>query len=490
MSRVSFPCQFVSIRSTSRVAVALIAGAAALTLAAPAGAHHRDRPHRPDDLQVVTVRPYSITVSWARVPGAYAYRLYRNDARAGWQREPRVFTFWGLRCNESYRLGVRAFDRDGDRSRRRSLQARTGACLPRNTELPMITGLPEETQTLVASPGSWESVEPLTFSYQWGRCAANGNSCSSIFGATGPTYVVGAADAGLTLRVRVFAENTAGSRMATSPAAGPVGGDPSPEPEPDPEPDPDPDPEPNPDGDCTIADTSGCVPGTTLRLTDTRFLCDRPLSSYGTLPLKVDLDFTPGRRFGENGAIDLYTGCAGDGDPATIDLIVDVEGDGVTYGPGVDAFKVRQAAGYNAGIQLTGHIDCGPRYAPDVHQDGVQLQGGRNITFVDFSVGNYANGRSTCQGAGGAFFYSGASGYVPTNIDVVRGSYIACNHSLFMGLGSGDVLDADFRSGRTDGSDPLCSQFAASPACTGDAPGVTTTSVTCQRWNPSTDRWE
>ncbi len=226
-----------------------------------------------------------------------------------------------------------------------------------------------------------------------------------------------------------------------------------------------------------------------MRLTDTKFLCDRPLSSYGTLPLKVDLDFTPAGVRRERRDRPLH-GLRRRRRPATIDLIVDVEGDGVTYGPGVDAFKVRQAAGYNAGIQLTGHVDCGPRYAPDVHQDGVQLQGGRNITFVDFSVGNYANGRSTCQGAGGAFFYSGASGYVPTNIDVVRGSYIACNHSLFMGLGSGDVLDADFRSGRTDGSDPLCSQFAGSPACTGGAPGVTTTSVTCQRWNPSTDRWE
>ena len=180
-----------------------------------------------------------------------------------------------------------------------------------------------------------------------------------------------------------------------------------------------------------------------MRLTDAKFLCDRPLASYGPLPLKVDVDFTPGRLFGGNGAIDLYTGCAGDGDPTTIDLIVDVEGDGVTYGPGVDAFKVRQGAGYTAGIQLTGHVDCGPKYTPSQHQDGVQLQGGRNIAFVDFSVGDYANGRSTCQGAGGAFFYSGASGYSPTNVDVVRGSYIACNHSLFVGGGtSGDIVGA------------------------------------------------
>jgi hypothetical protein len=487
MSRMLSPCQFFATRSKTRVTALLITGAA-LTLAAPAGAHHRDRPHRPDDLRVTTVRPYSVTVTWAHVPGAYAYRLYRDDARAGWQREPRVFTFWGLRCDESYRLGVRAFDRDGDRSRRRSLRVRTGACAPRNTALPTITGTTEESETLVAWPGSWESAEPLTFTYQWGRCAADGGPCASIFGATDSAYVVTAADAGLTLRVRVSAESAAGSRMATSGAVGPVGGVPLPDPDPDPEPEPE--PEPDPDGRCTTADTSGCIPGTTVRLTDARFLCDRPLSSYGTLPLKVDLDFTPGRRFGENGAIDLYTGCAGDGNPTTIDLIVDVEGDGVTYGPGVDAFKVRQGAGYSAGIQLTGHVDCGPRYAPDVHQDGVQLQGGRNITFVDFSVGNYAGGRSTCQGAGGAFFYSGASGFVPTNIDVVRGSYIACNHSLFRGMGSGDVVDARFRSGRTDGSDPLCAEFAGAPACDGSAPGVTMTGLTCERWNVTTDRWE
>ena len=486
MSRTPSPCLLFSIRSKTRVAVGLIAAAVALSLAAPVGAHHGDRPHRPADVRATTVRPYSVTVTWTRVPGADAYRLFRNGARAGVQHHPREFTFWGLRCDESYSLGVRAVDRDGDRSRLRSLRVRTDACPPVNTAPPTITGTTEESETLVAWPGSWESAEPLTFSYQWGRCAADGGSCASIFGATESTYVVREADAGFTLRVRVSAENPGGSRTATSAPAGPVGGDPPP----DPDPDPDPEPDPDPDGDCTVADTSGCVPGTTLRLTDARFLCDRPLSSYGTLPLKVDLDFTPGRPFGENGAIDLYTGCAGDGDPTTIDLIVDVEGDGVTYGPGVDAFKVRQGAGYSAGIQLTGHVDCGPRYAPDVHQDGVQLQGGRNIAFVDFSVGDYGSGRSTCQGAGGAFFYSGASGFVPTNIDVVRGSYIACNHSLFRGLGSGDVHDADFRSGRTDGSDPLCSAFAGSPACDGDAPGVTMTSVTCQRWNSSTDHWE
>lgn len=239
---------------------------------------------------------------------------------------------------------------------------------------------------------------------------------------------------------------------------------------------------------CMVASTAGCVPGRTLTLRNRKFLCNRPLASYGRLPLKVVVLFTVGRRFGGNGAIDLYTGCAGDANPATIDLIVDVRGNGRTYGPGVDAFKVRQRAGYLRGIQLTGHVDCGPRYNAGAHQDGVQLQGGRNITFVDFSVGRYNTGRSTCQGAGGAFFYSGAQGYRPTNIRVVRGRYIACNHSLFAGLGTGAVRNARFRSGRTDGSDPKCRGFHGSPPCDVRA-AVSFSGLICQRWNARRNVW-
>lgn len=240
--------------------------------------------------------------------------------------------------------------------------------------------------------------------------------------------------------------------------------------------------------DCTVASTADCVPGRTLRLRNRKFLCNRPLARYGRLPLKVVINFSVGRRFGGNGAIDLYTGCAGDGNPATIDLIVDVRGNGRTYGPGVDAFKVRQRAGYNRGIQVTGHVDCGPRYSAGVHQDGVQLQGGRNIAFVDFSVGRYSRGRSTCQGAGGAFFYSGAQGYRPFNIDVIRGRYIACNHSLFAGLGTGSVVGARFRSGRTDGTDRKCRGFHGSPPCDIRA-NVGISRLVCQRWNARRDRW-
>ena len=485
MGRKPSPCRFFLSGPGARVFLVLAAGLAALTLAAPAAAHHRDRPHAPRQVRALDVGVRSVRVTWSRVTSARTYRLFRNGVTVRWKSAPRVHTFGGLGCNRTYRFAVRAYDRVGRRSLPRSVSVRTDACPPRNTALPSIAGTPEEAVTLTASPGSWAGLGPITFGYQWLRCAYYGGVCSPIAGATEQTYVVGGADAFRTLRVRVRAENESGWRDATSSPVGPVGGSPA----------PDPDPDPDPNGGCSVADTSGCVPGTTLTFTDQKFYCDRPLSSWGPLPLKVVVDFTVGRLFGGNGAIDLYTGCAGDGNSSTIDLIVDVEGDGRTYGPGVDALKVRQGAGYNAGIQLTGHVDCGPRYTTAEHQDGVQLQGGRNIAFVDFSVGSHATGRSTCQGAGGAFFYSGASGYLPTNIDVVRGSYIACNHSLFVGGGtSGDIVGASFRSGRTDGTDPLCTQYHPSPACTGDNdtidPDVTLTSVSCQRWNAAGDRWE
>jgi chitodextrinase len=255
-------------------------------------------------------------------------------------------------------------------------------------------------------------------------------------------------------------------------------------------------PPPPSGGTCTVASTAGCVAGSTLSFKDAQWVCTKPLSSYGKLPLKVVVDFTVGRKYGGNGAVDLTTGCAGDGNAQTVDLIVDVRGDGKTYGPGVDAMKVRTEAGYNGGIQLTGHVDCGPKYTASEHPDGVQVQGGRDITFVDFSVGNYDAGMSTCQGAGGAFFYSNAGGYAPKNVNVVRGKYIACNHSLFVndGGGTGSVTGGMFRSGRTDGTDAVCTAYAGSPACTGTndriAAGVTLSGVTCQRWNAATDTWQ
>jgi hypothetical protein len=190
-----------------------------------------------------------------------------------------------------------------------------------------------------------------------------------------------------------------------------------------------------------------------------------------------------------NPGVTLTTGCAGDADPTSIDLILDVRGDGLTYGTSNDAVKVKLQAGYTAGIQITGKVNCGPRTLTG-HQDGVQAQGGRNLSFVDFMVGNWEAGLSTCQGAGGAFFYSAANGYSAQAVDVIRGRYIACAKGVAASSGNtGSVSGALFRSGRTDGTDLPCAGFAAPDTCT-VASQIGWVNVTCEKWNALSDLWE
>ncbi len=100
-------------------------------------------------------------------------------------------------------------------------QANTGviggrATAPRNTSAPAISGTPQEGQTLTASPGAWSGTQPITFTYQWQRCDANGGTCVSISGATARTYTVVGTDVGRSVRVVVRARNSAGSRTASS----------------------------------------------------------------------------------------------------------------------------------------------------------------------------------------------------------------------------------------------------------------------------------
>ncbi len=82
------------------------------------------------------------------------------------------------------------------------------------SEAPAISGSATEGATLSASKGKWLG-SPVTFGYQWQRCAG-AEGCTAIPGATNPTYKVGAADVGDTLRVVVEATNGDGSVAASS----------------------------------------------------------------------------------------------------------------------------------------------------------------------------------------------------------------------------------------------------------------------------------
>jgi hypothetical protein len=89
---------------------------------------------------------------------------------------------------------------------------------PVNTARPNVVGTAQEGQTLTADSGNWSGTQPISFAFQWLRCASNGDSCASVIGATGRTYRVSSADLGRTIRLRVTARNSVGSTTATSAA--------------------------------------------------------------------------------------------------------------------------------------------------------------------------------------------------------------------------------------------------------------------------------
>ncbi len=85
---------------------------------------------------------------------------------------------------------------------------------PVSLTVPVVTGMPVQGQTLTSDSGTWSEV--ATYAYQWQRCDASGANCVDIDGATQSTYLVGADDAGATLRVMVTANARFGTVQAPS----------------------------------------------------------------------------------------------------------------------------------------------------------------------------------------------------------------------------------------------------------------------------------
>lgn len=90
--------------------------------------------------------------------------------------------------------------------------------IPVNTALPAITGTLEVASTIACSTGSWTNT-PDSFVYRWRRCDQAGAACGDIPGASGPTYLVAAADHGYTLRCVVTAYRDGNVSMPATTAA-------------------------------------------------------------------------------------------------------------------------------------------------------------------------------------------------------------------------------------------------------------------------------
>lgn len=227
---------------------------------------------------------------------------------------------------------------------------------------------------------------------------------------------------------------------------------------------------------------TNCAYGTLIEFTNEQFRCNAPLASYGELPLKLVWTFTGNPDFGDQGHMMFGSGCHGDANEDTIDVVVQSNADGRTVGACGGAGKFQQNPGPRD-IQITGNFDSGPLCGA-AHQDVWQFHPDNTdarLDIVNGTSGDWEAGTSTTIGAGGAIFFSNRY-----DVDVFGGRYVTCNHGYFGNSSPSNLVeDAGFRTGRTDGSDPKCVSVHASDPCVGSAAFVR---VIAERWLDG--RWQ
>ncbi len=142
--------------------------------------------------------------SLVRRPGVYSFEVSTRARRA---------VSFASREADSRHGATRVFARNTTHGPK--LRWHTGTA-PANTTPPSVTGTSEAGSTLAASPGTWSGSTPMSYAYQWQRCAPD--SCSDVPGAKASMYPLSADDVGLGLRVLVTAQNPVGSANADSAA--------------------------------------------------------------------------------------------------------------------------------------------------------------------------------------------------------------------------------------------------------------------------------
>ncbi len=170
------------------------------------------------------------TGSWSPAPTGYAYQWERCTAQ-GTGCTPiagATAPAYTVTAADDYRqlaVSVTATDADGSTS---ALSTLSGVVLDANGyasqpagpalqtgSLPSIFGSTREGATLTAQPGQW-SGGPLSYTFQWELCDADGLGCEAIAGASGASLKLAAADDYLRVRVLVSAAGPGGASEAAS----------------------------------------------------------------------------------------------------------------------------------------------------------------------------------------------------------------------------------------------------------------------------------
>jgi hypothetical protein len=164
--------------------------------------------------------------SWTGTePITYSYRWYRcpaqskgdaSDCRRISNATNSTYVLRQADAGFKIRSQVTARNADGQASAASNATGFVAAAKPTNTDEPSISGSPVVGTRLQADRGDWIGDQPITYSYLWLRCNAQGDNCSEIPGADDTQYELRDSDVGHRIRVRVTARNDRGTTSAVS----------------------------------------------------------------------------------------------------------------------------------------------------------------------------------------------------------------------------------------------------------------------------------
>ena len=212
------------------LAAALVGTSSAATTVAP---NNTVEPRITGEPRVGQVQRATQGTFTGTAPISYEYRWYRCDGRGASDASDcsRISnasdnTYVARQGDSGFRLRVQVVARnaDGQDTATSNPTAVISSAGPTNRTEPSITGTASVGSVLQANRGEWGGQQPITYSYTWQRCNAQGDNCSEIQGANDTEYEVRSGDSGRTLRVRVTARNDRGQNSAISNPTGVVGG--------------------------------------------------------------------------------------------------------------------------------------------------------------------------------------------------------------------------------------------------------------------------
>ena len=170
--------------------------------------------------------------TWTNAPTSYAYQWVRCPSNGGDPSGSNCAVIGGA-STTSYvvadadvgrrlRVRVTAANADGQRTVASNATAAIRAAdtgRPANVQAPTLSGTAAQGNALRVSPGTWNGVQPITFTFQWLRCDGAGNNCVLQPGFADDAYALRDGDIGKTVRARVIARNARGeSSRLTAPS--------------------------------------------------------------------------------------------------------------------------------------------------------------------------------------------------------------------------------------------------------------------------------